>query len=290
MDSKVSEAELSVYERMQDAMIPFVKQHIVSIAAFYNGELRHHATGTLVQFSDHHFLVTAAHAIEDFDKGKTAYRDIQLLIDNGNSNDLVPLYGNYHATQTVRDRENPRLLVEGERDDLWDIGLWELDRQTVDALTTKRFLNRHNISLTSELTTGAYFLAGCPCKWAKADTAARSASWKWIRYISHPYPEWAELPNFDQRFHMALCLGEEDPQLPKDLTGISGCPIWKLSEVPVKEDWNVNQVQLVAVQTCIYQKKPRAIRGTTWQCVLRVLVNMHPEIRESFKLWLPGQE
>ncbi len=51
-------------ERMAEAMIPHVQDHVVAISAFYQGQLRQHATGTLVRFADYHFLVTAAHAIE----------------------------------------------------------------------------------------------------------------------------------------------------------------------------------------------------------------------------------
>jgi hypothetical protein len=178
---------------MQEAMIPFVQNHTVAIAAWYDGKPHHHATGTLIQFSDRHFLVTAAHAIEDFHKAKSTYSDLYLLIDNGNANDLVPLSGNYQATEFVRDREQPRIRLPGERDDLWDIGLWELDKQTVDALTNKQFLNRKNISITADFTSGAFFLAGCPCSWATADVQTKSAYWKWIRYISHPFPETKKL-------------------------------------------------------------------------------------------------
>ena len=256
------------------------------------GELHQHATGTLVQFSGHHFAVTAAHAIEDYDKAKEVYPDLHLLVDNGDAKDLVPLDGHYRATQTVRDPEKPRrLLVGDERDDLWDIGIWELDPHVVDALTTKRFLNRSSISITDDLTTGAYLVAGFPCSLAQADSAARSVRWRWLRYCTHPYPERDTLPDtFDERFHMALCLGD-DPQLPTQLKGISGCAIWRLSDTPVKEDWSVEEAKVVAVETCVYEGRTlKAIRGTKWQCVVSVLADMHPEIRESFNLWLPGNE
>jgi hypothetical protein len=292
METAVPESVNALYTRMQDAMIPLVQRHVVSIAAYDSkAGLRQHATGTLVRFSDHFFLVTAAHAIEAYHKGKCPYPDLRLFIDNGDSEDLVPLYGSYQATQTVRDQERPRLRLQGERDDLWDIGLWNLDRRTVDALTKKRFLNRRSISITDDLTTGAYFLAGCPCSWARTDAPPWSIKWKWLRYITHPYPERDALPkDFDDRFHIALCLGE-DPELPRQMEGISGCAIWKLADLPVKEDWTVDQARVVAVETGVFTKRPRkAIKGTKWQCVAKVLAKLHPEIRETFKLWLPGRE
>ena len=288
----IPERVKALYDRMQDAMLPLVQRHIVSIAAFYGGQLHQHATGTLVQFSDHYFVVTAAHAIEQYDEAKEAYPDLHLLVDNGDASDLVPLDGHYRATQTVRDPEKPRrLLVGDERDDLWDIGIWELDRHVVDALTTKSFLNRAKISITDDLTTGAYLVAGFPCSWASADLATRSARWRWLRYCTHPYPERNTLPDtFDERFHMALCLGD-DPQLPAQLEGISGCAIWRLSDTSVKEGWSVDEAKVVAVETCVYAERAlKAIRGTKWRWVAKVLADMHSDIRESFRLWLPGQE
>jgi hypothetical protein len=281
----------ALYERMQDAMIPLIQRHSVSIIAYYSGQMHQHATGTLVQFSGYHFLITAAHAIEHYDKAKNSYPDLCLFIDNGNSEGLVPLLNeSYHATQTVRDPENSRLLLDGDRDDLWDIGLWELDRKAVDALTTKRFLNRASISITDDLTNGVYFLAGIPCSWTHANSAAKSMNLRWFRYITHPYPEWDTLPNFDDRFQMALCLGD-DPQLPAQMEGISGCAIWKLTDSPLDTEWNVDNAKVVAIQTCVYSDRThKAIRGTKWQWVIPVLTDMHPEIRDAFNLWLPGKE
>ena len=289
MEPAVPDHVRVLYDRMQDEMLPLAQRHIVSIAAYYDGQIHQHATGTLVRFADYFFVITAAHSIEAYNKAKELYPDLCLVVDNGDSEDLVPLDGHYHATQTVRDPEKPRLCARGDRDDLWDIGLWELDRHVVDALTTKSFLNRASISITDDLTTGAYLVAGFPCSWARADAATRSLRWKWLRYIAHPYPERDTLPNFDEQFHMALCLGD-DPQLPAQLEGISGCAIWRLSDVPVKKDWSVDEAKVVAVETCVYTERTyKAIRGTKWQWVVKVLADMHPEIRELFKLWLPGK-
>ena len=78
--------------------------------------------------------------------------------------------------------------------------------------------------------------------------------------------------------------------MPTRLDGISGCSIWKLSDLPLKEDWSVEQVRVVAVETCNSAPRThRAVRGTKWQCVVKVLASMHPEIWEAFKLRLPGE-
>lgn len=288
--SDVSEQMRSLYGRMHDAMVQLVKSHVVAIAAYYQGKLRHHATGSLVRFADQFFLVTAAHAIEVFDKYKALDPEIMLFLDNGDDSDLVRLYGNYHVTKTVRDLNRPRVVLPGERDDLWDVGFWQLDRKTVDSLTNKVFLNRKSISITDDLTSGVYYLAGVPGTWSQVNMEARCATWKWFRYIAHPLSATTELTNFDQRFHLALCLSHGEG-LPTDYHGISGCPIWKLADLPVGDAWDVSQARIVAIQTCVYEQcEPRAIRGTRWQCAVSVLREMHPEIWDGFNLWLPGSE
>ena len=241
----------ALYERMHDEMLPFVKQNLVAIATFHKGQFHQYASGTLVQFSGHHFVVTAAHAIQGYDEATRSNPDLRLFVDNGDSENLVPLDGRYRATKTVRERGNPpRLCVGDERDDLWDIALWELDRHTVDALTNKRFLNCANISHHRRPHQGRLPSRGVSLLWSEADAATRSMRWRWLRYIASPYPERETLPNFDERVHMARSL-REDPQMPTRLEGISGCSIWKLSDVPLREDWNVEQVRVVAVETCI---------------------------------------
>src|SRR4051812_17948393 len=114
MEPEVPDNIRLLYGRMSDEMIPLVRQHLVAISAYYKGELRHHATGTLVRFADHFFLVTAAHAIEDFDKGRGLHADLELYIDNGDSSNIIPLYGHYQAPQIARDRAQPQLRLTGE--------------------------------------------------------------------------------------------------------------------------------------------------------------------------------
>jgi hypothetical protein len=271
---------------MQAALIPLTQQFSVVIAAYYNGELHQHATGTLVQFGDHCFVATAAHAIDDFHQAKEHYPDLRLFVDNGVSNDLVPLDGNYFATKTVYDRETLAIRLPGERNDLWDVALWELGSRSIQKLTNKAFLNRSSIDIGANLSTGVFFLAGCPRCWSQVDYATRSFSWTWLTYLAQPYAKPESLAHFDERFHMALRLAD-DAQLPTDLKGISGCAIWKVADYPIRDDWSVEQARVVAIQTCVLKETPKAIRGTKWACVLPVLARMHPDIREIFRLWLP---
>jgi hypothetical protein len=231
--------------------------------------------------------VTAGHAVRAFHDGKRSYHDLELFIDNGNPSNLVPLFGDYIATETARDPENPNYYFQK---DILDIAIWELHHQTVDLLSKKSFLTRKQISITAELTRGAYFLAGFPCDWAEVNAADRSLRLVMLPYIAHPYDEPKSLPDFDTRFHMALYLNRDSP-MPAKLQGISGCSIWKLTDLPVTDDWKPENARVVAVQTCVYaERDPAALRATRWRWLLPMLTTKRPEIRDAFKLWLPGSE
>ncbi len=283
-EDKVPEEIRQLYHRMHDEMVPLVQRHTISIIAYYNGEPRQHATGTLVQFSDYFFIVTAAHAIRDFAKAKCLYPDIRLYIDNGDGGMPIPLDGTYLAISSARDPKSPNYHFQ---EDILDVGIWEIDRFTVDALTKKSFLNRTSISITEDLTRGVYFLAGFPCVWATKDAANQAMNFRILRYIAHPCDETGSLPNFDKQYHMALWLKQDSP-MPNDFRGISGCSIWKLTDFP-NDKWKVDDARIVAVQTCVYPDSG-ILRGTKWEYVIHVIVHKHSDIRDIFKLWLPGKE
>ena len=78
-EEEFSELRHELYARVHEEMLPLVQRHTVSIIAYYHGRPRQHATGTLVRFSDHWFVVTAGHAIRDYDDGKRHYADLGLF-------------------------------------------------------------------------------------------------------------------------------------------------------------------------------------------------------------------
>ena len=275
----------SVIQGMHDEMLPLIDRHTVAIVAYYQGAMHQHGTGTLVRFADYRFLVTASHVVKQFLEGKEIYRDIYLLVENGHEADLVPLHGEYFVTKTARDKSSQKYASDG--DDL-DVALWNLGEKTYSKLSNKAFLNRSHISITAELTTGLYFLVGFPCSWATCDLVNRSFFFKAFRYIAEPLLVTETLPEYNPRLHMALRLhmsGVESFQL----QGISGCSIWKLSDLPVNATWNANQARIVAVQTGVFSRSA-AIKGTKWQHVVTLLSQFAPELIPSLRLWLPGPE
>jgi hypothetical protein len=158
-------------------------------------------------------------------------------------------------------------------------------------LTNKSFLNRTQMSITANLSSGVYFLAGYPSEWADCKPAAREFTLSRFQYIAWPYREHATIREFNPTLHIGLNLGYAGVG-PTSLRGISGCAIWKISASDtIGEDWSPDQVKVVGVQTGVYtERKLPAIKGTKWQHVVRALNNLIPEFRPALNLWLPGEE
>jgi len=271
--------------RVHDEMANVIRRFTVAIIAYYDGVPRQHATGTLVRLADHWFLVTASHAVKQYLEGQENYKDLELFLENGADN-LVPLFGSYWATETVRDPERSGVSLEN---DLWDIAWWDLDQLTIRALTNKSFLNRTDISMLAELDSGVFYLAGFPCVWSNADLEQHSMTITALGYVAgaHPHPD--ELADLDPRSHVALSLMPTEAM--PALTGISGCSIWKIADGPLKSDWTASSAKVVAVQTGVYTNVARgAVKGTKWSCVFTALGYHFPELRSAFDIWLPGRD
>jgi hypothetical protein len=284
VSSDALQAPNSTIDRIQREMTEHVRRYTVAIVAYYDGLPRQHATGTLVRFADHWFLVTAGHAIGQYVEGKEQRSDLRLFLENGVSG-LVPLFGEFWATDSVRDKSHSRFTLAK---DLWDIAMWDLDERTVQRLTNKSFLNRTNISITADVESGLFFLAGFPCSWSSADKRERSITFTGCTYVAGPHANPIQLADYDPRFHMALSLQPVEPM--PALEGISGCSIWKLADQSRDSDWSADSAQVVAVQTGVYTRQQRAIKGTRWWCVVQAMGRRYPDLTPIFKVWLPGSE
>ena len=125
-DGQEGDREADLFLRIHDEMIERVKNSTVSILAYESGDRpRQHATGTLVRIGDHHFMITAGHALGEF---KTAVRDyerrIGLYIDNGSGQPPVIVQGEFRATSPVATPSDDAL--DGPTDP-FDVGFVKLD-------------------------------------------------------------------------------------------------------------------------------------------------------------------
>jgi len=165
--------------------------------------------------------------------------------------------------------------------------LWQLHADTVRRLRGKSFANRTDVSIETDLTSGVYFLVGFPREWGAFDKAGRQFESQPLPCIASAHPRVNDIGVFDPRLHMAIELDLPNPH-PTSLAGISGCSVWKLSDGPLKNDWNPSEARIVAVQTGIFQKAG-AIKATQWRHVIPVLMQLVPELRPGLNLQLPGE-
>ncbi|QDU27567.1 hypothetical protein ETAA8_26550 [Anatilimnocola aggregata] len=267
-----------------DRLTPIMQSYSTPILAAYGGKVYQHATGTLFAFGSHRFLVTASHAIKQYLRGKQHYKDLVLLVENG-AGKLVRLYGQYNATETANDTSSNQHAADG--DDL-DIAVWKLHEKTIDSLTGKSYLNRGSISISADVTSGVYFLVGYPTEWSSSDLNALMINLTPMPLITGPLEAPERVPSFNPNLHMLMDLDPPAP-CPKSLEGISGCAVWRLSTTQLSPAWTPDEMKVVGIQTGIFSKHG-AIKATKWKYVIRCLVQLVPDIRDAFKLWLPGEE
>jgi hypothetical protein len=269
------------FNRIVSRMAPRIAACTTPILAAYEGRVHQHATGTLIRIGDHRFLVTASHAIKDFVKGQNLYPGISLLIEDG-CGSLVPLHGRFSATQIARDNTRP---VHAEDGDDLDVAAWQLHPTTVARLKGKSFVNRTDVSLEEDLTSGIYFLVGFPCEWGKYDESSRTFFSQPFPCIAKADPRAQNAPVFDPRLHLAIELDLPSPH-PRELKGISGCSVWKLPESPLSTNWDPTQSGIVGVQTGVLRESG-FIKATQWQHVIPVLLQVAPELSPSLLLHVP---
>jgi hypothetical protein len=118
--------------------------------------------------------------------------------------------------------------------------------------------------------------------------AARTISLKPMPFVAGPFQSSEEIPPFNAKLHMLLDLDRPSP-CPADLRGISGCAVWKLSTAQISSTWTADNVRVVGVQTGVFSKAG-AIKATKWKYVIWCLTQLVPDLRNAFRLWLPGEE
>jgi hypothetical protein len=71
---------------------------------------------------------------------------------------------------------------------------------------------------------------------------------------------------------------------PRDLKGISGCPVWRTVDLNVPiDDWHRLTPRVVGVQTGVYQQS-QVIRVTRWAAVTTLIHAAFPELRPAIDL------
>lgn len=227
-------------------------------------------TGVLIEIAGAHFLVTAAHGMQEhFDSADL----LQIVVPDKGSTP-VPLIAE-RWWSTVDSQE--------------DLNVCRLLPQTVQAMGPNfRFLRLSQMMSQNhpEHGEGLYLLLGYPQSMTRPDEEGvrRSDPWK---YLTTPFHgDYAKVSNYDPTLHLILdyeratynCNGEKVHP-----PGLSGCGIYFCGHPITRSVLRHEDLKLVAIQTS-WHKGEQYVKATWVNDALLVLWKYYPEVRAPMRL------
>lgn len=249
----------------------------VNIVVLQNKQLAQHGSGSLYRVGNESFLVTAGHVVEQ------ALRHGCAMGLSGSDGRYVAIEG-----ESINSKESV------------DVSAVRLSDRVVEKLIGCTFLTMNDVSLTTDLSQGIFTLFGYPAIWVKDDGEIMDL--KRFQFTSYAFEgDPSVLDGFDGRFHFLVNgqlieLTEDDgtqvqfkkqdgspARFPKDLGGISGCPVWKIADLPAIRCGEPGEgPRLVGVQTGVYSA---CMKATRWAVVNGLIVNRYPELKPVLSMW-----
>ena len=262
---------------------PLIRRSVTPIGRYTHTPdgVRQFGTGTLFAVGNAHFVVTAAHVIDQA-------RELD-----------CHLCGFAYGEQTESGTSLLAIPLNGERRS-WvkplDIGIIKLCKDSVSQLTGRRFLRLCDVSLRP-VDQGWGWVSGFPLKMVQAFDEKSEAfnPLNWGSVISTEEPQ--DVQEFDPRFHFVL---QHDPsttsplnhdgsfQLPASFKGISGAAVWQTwwPGDDSGEEWRSRRIRVVGVQTGCYRRY--TIRATNWAAAAIVIYSAVPELQPVFEMHFNG--
>ena len=162
----------------------------------------------------------------------------------------------------------------------------------------------HDVDFDTNLSKGVFCLLGFPHRLSIPSTPDHiTINVTPFQFLTYAYDgETENLSGYQQKYHLLLSAQEGGTdndgkpiifadrngaplRFPKDLGGISGCSIWKISEYnkPLSA-WKRYRPKIVAVQTSVFSNA-YIIKGTRWVAVSTLLYQVFPDLRQALSLW-----
>ncbi len=207
------------------AITEYVEKVIIPIIFDYtdnngNRTAGTYGTGTLFQFNEKSYLITAGHVIKDIDKIKEF-----IGIPLGRVNAQVYTFGGcrFHYPSDPKIREK------------YDVGIVELTDDIVQELIKRYcFLSYGNVSKVHY--DRDFYISGYPFSYSKLDNQQDRIIGKPFRFMSMPKrPESSDFKYYDPSAHILIKYSdvhyangiEQNKEVaPQKLGGISGCSVW----------------------------------------------------------------
>jgi hypothetical protein len=243
-------------------------------------------TGSLFQIADRPFVVTAAHVVT------LAHQDDRTIGISGDSGSCISVHGNWISS------------ASSSGEDPFDIAVYSLPETAVQSLNQARFLRMADVGFGEQPTTAVFTLFGHPGIWSSSSRGEEETlQFKGLEYTTYTYERNVEeLLDCNPEYHLLLDAQAQQltwgdgsraeftdregtsADFPRDLKGISGCPVWRTVDLNVPiDDWHRLTPRVVGVQTGVYQQS-QVIRVTRWAAVTTLIHAAFPELRPAIDL------
>src|ERR1700733_968912 len=220
----------------------WVWDSVVSIVLSSKKTLYQYATGTLFQVADQRFVVTAAHSIRlASGYGKT------IGVACG-SDSFMSTSGNWICSEPFQ---------YGSVEDPFDIAVYRIPDESVPRFNQQRFIQLSEVSF-DVLSSGIFVLFGYPGIWSVPSRSDNEKlKIKPLEYMAIGYGgDLSSIEGYQPKLHFLLDADSKGISLadgsraelrksdgsratfPRDLKGISGCPVWLAGDQRVSVgDW-----------------------------------------------------
>jgi hypothetical protein len=270
MDELDPQHELFAY--MARTMIPIQLRTSVPICtrAIEFDHVRPIGTGCLFRVADHLFLVTADHVLKHFD-GKT---DDHLVVVNREHSLLFGVGGEVHGTVDVSD----------------DVGILRIPAERLHYFEGLTFLTSMDVDCSRPALGERYSFCGYPEEFS-VQTPGSPFFYNTVLADEAEGP----LGDFDPTVNILLAMDEAQTRTPSgkmtkfpvSMRGISGCPVWRVTNGGTRPGWTAAESRIVGVQTGVYTNgSRRIIKVSSWTLVLHMIRQQYPALRRALDLTL----
>ena len=221
---------------MARTMIPIQLRASVPILtrAIEFDHVRPIGTGSLFRVADHSFLVTADHVLKALD-GKT---DDHLVIMNRERGTQFGVGGDVHATVSASD----------------DIAILRIPSDSLPPFDGLTFLTTMDLDISPPAARERYGFCGYP-----EEFSVRTPGSPFFYNTVVVKPD-GPLSNFDPDVNFLLAMDEARTRTPTgrltkfpvSIGGISGCPVWRITQGGTAATWTSAQARVVGIQTGVY--------------------------------------
>jgi hypothetical protein len=238
-------------------------------------EAKLHATGTLFEIAERHFIITARHIFDDL-------KDLTRLAFPEN-----PTRGGLHTFGSFE--------LSKPKEDSPDVAIMEIKcNETISRLKHGwQFLSLANVALPSVISSdGSFFLSGYPSGltrnnvdgWLQGKFATAYTQRISDTPVEARFSNVTKLDLFFDYGSEATSITGGIIQTP-ELPGTSGASVWERKVIEPLSVWTPEaSVRVVGVQSSYIHKK--YFRATDWRAVANVIAMIDTRISEDIRLWL----